>query len=329
MDNVKLIGCASHKELAGAIADRLNIPLAKTETKYFANGETRVCINESVRGFDLFIVGTGFAGGGHSLNDAVMELFFMLCTCKRSGSKSITLLLPHYFYARQDKKDNARAPISSRDVANLLTMAGVDRIVCLDLHNPAIQGFFDQPCDNLYGSIVLKPFLNELLFSKDPEYKNHYVAVAPDEGGFRRSNKYARLFGLPFVSMSKTRDYTKENVVEKSIINGDASVLSGRTAIVFDDMCDTAGTVISSAKVLRENGCRDVIVIVTHGLLSGPGLERIRDSPDISTFICSDSVPQTGRVEQCSKIKVFTIAPLYAEVVKRMATRQSISELFE
>lgn len=329
MDNTKLIACSSHRQLGADIATRLNIPLAKTETKYFANGETRVCINESVRGFDLFIISTGFASDGHSLNDAVMELFFMLCTCKRSGSKSITLLLPHYFYSRQDKKDSGRAPISSKDIANMLTMAGVDRIVCMDLHNSAIQGFFDQPCDNLYASIVLKPFLNDLLFSKDPEYKSHYVAIAPDEGGHRRSSKFARLFNLPFISMSKTRDYSKENVVEKSVINGDASILNGRTAIVFDDMTDTGGTILCSAKVLRENGSRDVIVVVTHGLLSGPGLERIRDSPDISLFVCSDSVPQGDRVDRCSKMRIFSIAPLYADVVTRMVNRQSISELFE
>lgn len=329
MNNVKLIGCASHKELSEAIASRLGIPQCKTETKYFANGETRVCINESVRGYDLFIVATGFARDGHSLNDAVMELFFMLCTCKRSGSKSITLLLPHYPYSRQDKKDSGRAPISSKDIANLLTMAGVDRIVCLDLHNPAIQGFFDQPCDNLYGSIALKPFLNDLIFSKDPEYGSHYVAISPDEGGYKRTCKYARVFGLPFVSMSKTRDYSKENVVEKSVINGDTSVLTGRTAIIFDDMTDTSGTILSAAKELKGNGAKDIIVVVTHGLLSGPGLERIRDSTDISLFVCSDSVPQGNRPTKCPKMHVFSIAPLYAEVVTRMANRQSISELFE
>jgi ribose-phosphate pyrophosphokinase len=329
MENARLIACNSHPGLAKAISETLKIPIVNKPTKYFANDETRVCLDGSVRGLDIFIVATGYSVAGKSVNDAVMELFFMIRTCKRSGANSVTVLLPHYPYARQDKKDNARAPISARDFADMLEMSGVDRIVCLDLHNSSIQGFFNKPCDNIYGSLALKPFLHEKLFATDPKYREHYVAIAPDEGGFKRTTKYAKLFGLPFLAMSKSRDYSKENVVEKSVLHGDRQLLVGKTAIIFDDMCDTGGTVVAAAKELKENGAKDVIVCVTHGLLSGPGLERIMNSPDVAKFICSDSVPQGDRAEKCSKMLIFSVAPIFADIVRRLINRQSLSELFE
>jgi ribose-phosphate pyrophosphokinase len=329
MENARLIACNSHRELAEKISKTLQIPIVNKPTKYFANDETRVCLESSVRGLDIFIVSTGYSVDGKSVNDHVMELFFMIRTCKRSGANSVTVLLPHYPYARQDKKDNPRAPISARDFADILELAGIDRIVCLDLHNACIQGFFNKPCDNIYGSLVLKPFLNENLFSHDPKYRDHYVAIAPDAGGYSRTVKYAKMFGLPFVAISKTRDYSKENVVEKSVINGDITLLKDRTAIIFDDMCDTAGTVVAAAQELKEKGAKDVIVCVTHGLLSGPGLERIQKSSEIVRFICSDSVPQGDRQSKCGKMLIFSIAPIFTEVVRRLITRKSLSELFE
>jgi ribose-phosphate pyrophosphokinase len=329
MENARLIACNSHPGLAKAISEALKIPIVNKPTKYFANDETRVCLDGSVRGLDIFIVATGFSQGGKSVNDAVMELFFMIRTCKRSGANSVTVLLPHYPYARQDKKDSARSAISARDFADMLEMSGLDRIVCLDLHNSSIQGFFNKPCDNIYGSLVLKPFLNENLFDVDPKYREHYVAISPDAGGYVRTTKYAKLFGLPFLAMSKIRDYSKENVVEKSVLHGDTQLLHGKTAIIFDDICDTAGTVVAAAKELRDNGAKDVIVCVTHGLLSGPGLERIKNAPEVSKFICSDSVPQGDRLNQCNKMLIFSIAPIFTEVVRRLISRQSLSELFE
>lgn len=282
----------------------------------------------SVRGLDIYIVATGVSRDGKSINDHVMELLFMIRTCKRSGANSVTVLLPHYPYARQDKKDNARAPISARDFADFLTTAGIDRIVCMDLHNACIQGFFNVPCDNIYGSLALKPFMFDNLF-KDPSYKEKYVSISPDEGGFKRTCKYARLFELPFMSMSKTRDYSKENFVEKTVLHGETQLLLGKTAIIFDDMADTCGTILSAAKTLKENGAKDVIVVVTHAILSGPGLDRINNSPEISKFICSDSIDQGDRPKKCEKMMVFSVAPLYTEIVKRLINRQSLSELFE
>ena len=305
MENARLIACNSHPELAKAISEALKIPIVNEPTKYFMNDETRVRLGGStagsVRGHDIYIVATGFSYAGKSVNDHVMELFFMIRTCKRSGAKSVTVLLPHYPYARQDKKDNARAPISARDFADMLELAGVDRLVCMDLHNACIQGFFSGPCDNIYGSLVLKPFLAEKLFAGDPDYKDHYIAIAPDEGGYKRTVKYAKIFGIPVLAMSKRRDYSKENCVEESVIQGDARLLVGRIPIIFDDMCDTAGTVVAAAKELKQAGAKDVIVCVTHGLLSGPGLDRIKNSLDVSKFICSDSVPQGDRVKQCNE----------------------------
>jgi len=181
----------------------------------------------------------------------------------------------------------------------------------------------------MYGSLVLKTFLHEHLFKNDPNYRDHYIAISPDEGGFKRTSKYAKLFGLLFVSMDKKRDYSKENVVEKTVLHGDSQQLAGKTAIIFDDIADTCGTILSAAKTLKENGAKDVIVIVTHGILSGPGLERISNSPDISKFICSDSIDQGDRPKKCSKMLVFSIAPLYTEIVRRLINHESLSELFE
>lgn len=214
MENARLIACNSNPELAKAISEKLKIPIVNKSTRYFSNDESRVTIDSTVRGLDIYIVATGVSRDGKSINDHVMELYFMVCTCKRSGANSITVLLPLYPYARQDKKDHPRAGIMAKDVADLLHNAGMNRIVCLDLHNGAIQGFFNEPCDNLYGSLILKPFLNEHFFKDDPQYREHYVAVSPDEGGVKRTSHYAKLFGLQFISMDKTRDYSKENVVE-------------------------------------------------------------------------------------------------------------------
>lgn len=330
-----IIACDSAIELGKEIALLTGYPLIKTETTYFANGETRVTIKESVRDRDLFLVATGFQRGGHSLNDAVAEMKFMMRTCRRSDSRSITLILPHYPYARQDKKDTPRAAISAADIAEEIVAAGANRIICVDLHNACIQGFTTLPFDNLYGSIVLKPFLLETIFGNDPDYAQKYVVVSPDEGGFKRATKYAAELGMDMIAMIKTRENAQRNVVSKCVIHGNPENLKGRTAIILDDMCDTAGTAVAAAKTLKEHGAKDVILCVTHGLLSGPGCQRIRDCNDISMLICSDSVPQGEHAvacqkidEQGSKLRVFSLAPLLADVVHRLCMGKSLSDLF-
>lgn len=324
MHKIRLIACSSAVKLATDISQQLALPLTKYESRKFANTETRIVLGESVRGKKVFIIGTGF----EPVNDAVMEIYLLACDCRDSGAKHITLVMPHYSYARCERKDAPRAPISARYVTDMYNIAGIRRIVAVDLHAGAIQGFANFPYDNLYGTIVLKPFLNKLLFENDPDYRKKYVAVAPDAGGYKRTSKYASTFDLPFISMEKERDHTKEGVVNKSVIHGNTDI-HGKVAIIFDDICDTGGTINAAAAELKERGATEVIVCVTHALLSGKGFDLIKDSPYISRFICSDSVPQADRQEKCKKMSVFTLAPLLAEVIKRTADNRSNSDLFE
>ncbi len=322
---MKINADVAHK-LSKKIHKSPNVFLADYECKKFANGETRVIPKTSVRQKDVFIVGTGVALPGMSVDDSVMEIYLLAKTCRRSGAKSVTLIVPNYPYARQDKKDGPRAAISARDVTDMFTIAQVDRIVSVDLHNPAIQGFTDKPFDNIYGSLAVIPFLEKELFAG--RSMKEFVAIAPDQGGFSRSSKYAELLKIPLVSMMKKRDYTSENKVLKSEINGDRRDLIGRTAIIFDDMCDTAGTVVAAAKELIEAGANDVVIVVTHGLFSGPAMERLNNSSDVTMVICSDTVPQVANTQVCKKLKVFSMASVLSDVILRVIRNESISPLF-
>jgi ribose-phosphate pyrophosphokinase len=327
--NVGLIACNSHRDLAMYISDRLGIKILNDPTTYFANTETRLNIRDSCRKKDIFIVGTGVATDDKSVNDSLMEILFMIMTCKRGGAKSVNILMPHYPYARQDKKDKPRAGISASDVATLITAAGANSIVCMDLHNPCIQGFFPFPCDNLLPKIILKKYLHQMLFDKDPKYRENYVVIAPDEGGLKRSSKFAEIFQLPLVTMAKQRNYAEMNSVAAISIQGGLEYVKGRTPLIFDDMCDTAGTVEAAIKVLSDHGAQPSLIVVTHGLLSGPGFKRIRENSQIKGLICSDSIPQNARALLCDKMLIFPIGELFSEVVARYVTGTSISELFE
>lgn len=323
---MKLIACESGLELATKIAKILDLPLASYQTRHFANTETNPDLLETVRGHDVFIIGTGYKGNDYQIDTTVMEMYLLACTCRDSGAKNITLVVPHFPYARQDRKSRAREPISARYVCDMFQMAGVSRIIAVELHSSAIQGFFRGPFDNLYASITVKPFLEKLLFSKDPEYKNRYVAVAPDAGGYNRTSKYAELFGLEFISIQKTRNPEVINKVT-SVIHGTVNI-KGKTAIIFDDICDTGGTITAAAEQLCLYGANDVIVVVTHGLFSKQCFDIINQSPHITKFICSDSVPQGDRTTRSSKMLVFSIAPLLAKVITRTLEGRSNSDLF-
>ena len=328
-DNLKLISGNSHPELATKIANNLGIQIIDADIQYFKNKEIRPIIRESVRGQNVIIIQTGSSDDDHSINDYIMETYLLICTCRRSDANSITLIMPNYPYARQDKKDNPRGSISSRDVADLFESAGIDRIVCLDLHSAQIQGFFKKPCDNLYAIYTLKRFLNELLFENNNNYREQFVIVSPDEGALKRAKEYAQIFNLPLMVMSKERDYSKKNVVENVILLGSKEILKGRTVIIIDDMCDTGGTIQTVVNELIIKGAKDAIIAVTHGILSDPAIERINNNPNIKMFITSNSLPQTKNVELCRKIKVFDISPLLTEVVRVLADGRSISDIFK
>jgi len=339
---------SSNRKLASEICSTLGVSLGHANIEYFANSEARPVISDSVREQNVFVIQTGakckVAGVDRSVNDMLMETLLLVDACKRSGCKHVTLLLPCYPYARQDKKDSARAAISARVVANMIKAIGagaVKRIVCVELHNPCIQGFFDISVDNLYTMDLIVDFLRSCVFPEalrewaieHPEesydFKKQYVVVAPDEGGFKRASVFADKLKLPFLGMSKTRDYSQKNYVSKSVILGDHSLLHGKTALILDDMIDTCGTCIKTVEALSAHGIKNVIVCATHGILSDPAIDRINACDLIKCVVVSDSLDQTDNATACSKLRVFSLAKLYAEVIKRLVERRSISEMFD
>lgn len=336
----------SNPKLAKDICERLGVPLGEAKMEYFANTEARPVVKTSVRCKHVFIVQTGSSvilddGRKLSVNDILMEMLLLTDACKRSGCRNVTLLMPCYAYARQDKKDSPRAAISARLVSNMImSTQAVKRLVCVELHNACIQGFFNISVDNLYTIDLVVDYLKKIIFPKEIEdwlkshpndsydFKKQFVVVAPDEGAFKRSSVFADKLKLPFLGMSKTRDYSQRNKVAKNTLLGDKELLQNRTALILDDMLDTGGTIIKTVQVLKDEGVNDVIVCVTHGILSNPAIERINNCNTIKYLVVSDSLDQSKNYQQCPKLRVFTLADLYAEVVKRLVYRESISDIF-
>jgi ribose-phosphate pyrophosphokinase len=325
----RIISGNSHMELARNVARIMKTSLIDAEIQYFKNGEIRPIIRES----DIIIIQSGCGnivdGKEKSLNDTIMEVIILSKTLKSAGSGIITLVMPNYPYARQDKKDNPRGCISARYVADILQNAGVDRIVCMDLHSSQIQGFFQIPCDNLYAVNLIRDYLWKNVFSKEEDYTQKYVVVAPDEGALKRAKDYSLRFGLKVVAVSKERDDSKKNEVKSAHLIGDPNLIQGRTAIIVDDMCDTFGTIQTVSKILTNAGAKDIIVAVTHGILSDPAMERLNATDEVKMMLVSDSIPQEKKAAQSDKLKVFSIAPLISEVISRISNNQSVSEIFK
>lgn len=233
--------------------------------------------------------------------------------------------LLYFKEGRQDKKDNSRAAISSKAVIDCFKVNGMSRMVCLDLHAAAIQGFFDGPADNLYATKMIVQHLKENVFEEGKEY----IVAAPDLGAAKRATYLAETLGLPLIQMNKSRDPKKKNTVDEIVITGDVNEIQGKYVLLPDDMCDTAGTVVKAAERLHQAGAEGVIVVVTHGILSSPATERLNSCKYITRFICSDSIPLDKKMEECSKITTFSIAPLLADVIDCLLHRKSISRLFE
>jgi len=295
--------------LAGEIARRLKIKLGESEIKRFSDGESFVRIHESIRGEDVFVVQPTCS----PTNDNVMELLVIIDALKRASAERITAVIPYYGYARQDKKAHAREPISAKLVANLLETAGADRVLCLDLHSAAIQGFFDIPADNLSAiDLLAEPF-------KQMGLRNA-IAVSPDAGGAKRAKNFAEILGVELAIVNKFRP--KENVAESTGVLGN---VKGKDCVMVDDMIDTAGSLCSAAKVLKEAGARKVYACATHGVFSGEAFARLAKS-EIEEVIVTDSIPLKPGAP--SNITVTSVAPLLADAVERIHTGKSISELF-
>jgi len=311
--NVRLFGCEAHIELAESMAARLGLKLEATNVKKFANSETNIEIGCSVRGDDVFILGSGSG----DVNDNLMELLIMVNACKYASASRVTAILPNYPYARQDKKDRSRAPISAKLVANMLTVAGCDHIITMDLHASQIQGFFDVPVDNLFAEPVMADHIQRAV----PDWQNS-VIVSPDAGGAKRVTSLADRLNVDFALIHKERK--RANEVASMVLVGN---VEGMTAILVDDMADTCGTLIMAAEKLFEAGAKAVYAGITHAILSGPAIQRINDS-NLTGLIVTNSCPHEDVKTLCPKIQTINIGPLLAEAVRRTHNGESISYLF-
>lgn len=309
---IKIIAGNSNMELAQKIADYIGVKVADCQVTTFSDGEISVNINETVRGCDVFVV----QSTNNPVNDNLMELLIMIDALRRASAGRITAVIPYYGYARQDRKAKARDPITAKLVANLITAAGADRVLTMDLHAAQIQGYFDIPLDHLLGGSLLADYFNE----KNIE---DLVVVSPDLGSVTRSRKFAnQLEGeVPLAIIDKRRP--KANVCEVMNLIGD---VKGKNVIMLDDMIDTAGTITNAANALKEFGAKNIYACCTHAVLSGPAIERIENSA-ISELIVLDTI-RLPKEKELDKIKVLTVAEMFGEAIKKIFSNESVSVLF-
>ena len=312
MENTKIFSGTANKPLAEAVCEYLNVTPGKLETRRFSDGEMFAVIDESVRKKDTFVIQPTCP----PVNENLMELLIIIDALKRASAGSISAVIPYYGYARQDRKVLPRAPITSKLIADVLVIAGIDRVVTVDLHAGQIQGFFSVPVDHLYGAPVMNEYLKEKYENED------LVIVSPDAGGMERARKYANYLGAELAMADKRR--TAPNVAEISYVIGD---VKDKTAIIVDDIVDTAGTATLAAKILMSEGAKSVSLCCTHGVLSGPAIERINNS-DFDEVIITDSIPQAENAKACDKIRVLSLANMLGESIKRISSGESISSLF-
>ena len=308
--NLKVFSLNSNKELAEQIAKHIGVGLGKFSVDRFSDGEVQINIEESIRGCDVFIIqSTSFP-----VNEHIMELLIMIDALKRASAKTINIVIPYYGYARQDRKARSREPITSKLVANLLETAGATRVITLDLHAPQIQGFFDIPIDHLMGVPILSDYF-ETKGLKD------IVIVSPDHGGVTRARKMADRLKAPIAIIDKRRP--RPNVSEVMNIIGN---IEGKTAILIDDIIDTAGTITLAANALVENGASEVYACCTHPVLSGPAIERIQNS-NIKELVVTNSIvlPEEKKID---KVHELSVAPLIGEAIIRVYEEESVSVLF-
>lgn len=311
--NIKIFSGNAHRKLAKDIAARLQLPLGNSEVKTFSDGEIAVNINETVRGSDVFVV----QSTSNPVNDHLMELLIMIDAFKRASAARITAVIPYFGYARQDRKSKARDPISAKLVADLITAAGADRVLTIDLHAPQIQGFFNIPVDHLLGVPILANYYK----GKFKDIMENVVVVSPDHGSVSRSRNFAQRLKVPFAIIDKRRP--RANVAEVMSIIGD---IKDKYCLMVDDMIDTAGTITVGAQALMDKGAKEVYAACTHGVLSGPAIERIEQSPILELALL-DTVP-LHKKKHIEKIKLLPVAPIFAEAITRIYEDISVSTLF-
>ena len=308
--NLKIFSLNSNPELAKEIADRIGVDVGKSSVKRFSDGEVQINIEESIRGCDCYVIQSTSA----PVNEHIMELLIMVDALKRASAKTVNIVIPYYGYARQDRKAKPREPITAKLFANLLETAGATRVIALDLHAPQIQGFFDIPIDNLMAVPILTNYFEQ-------KNLNDIVVVSPDHGGVTRARKMADRLKAPIAIIDKRRP--KPNVAEVMNIIGN---IEGKTAILIDDIIDTAGTITLAANALVENGASEVYACCTHPVLSGPAVERITNSK-IKELVVTNSIHLTDD-KKVEKIIPLSVGPLLAEAIIRVHEEESVSYLF-
>jgi len=313
---LKVFSGSAHRELAGEIASVLGVSLGQARLKRFPDTEVSFQIDENIRGTDIFVVQPTCANGVASVDQHIMEMLIMIDAFKRSSAARITAVVPYFGYARQDRKDKPRVPISAKLVANILSAAGTNRVLTMDLHKAQIQGFFDIPVDHLFAAPVIIDYLARM------DYPN-LTMVAPDAGGAERARAYAKRLNAELAVIDKRRS-GEEGRPEVMNVIGD---VSGRTCIIQDDIIDTAGTITKAAEALKRTGAERIIACAVHGVLSGPAIERIEKSP-IDRLIITNTIPLTENKARCEKVKVLTVARLLGQAIKSIHEETSVSSLF-
>ncbi len=311
LEKIRVFSGNANLPLAQKICENLGVPLGKANVTTFSDGETRVEINENVRGMDVFIV----QSTSSPVNVSCMELLIMIDAMKRASADRITAVVPYYGYARQDRKVAPRAPISAKLVADLITTAGASRVLAMDLHAGQIQGFFNIPVDNLFATPVLLEYMRR-------NYHDDTVIVSPDTGGVERARAFGTRLGANLAIIDKRREGPNEAQVMNII-----GKVRGKKVILLDDMIDTAGTVVQAALALEREGATEVSVCCTHPVLSGPAIERIEKS-NIKEVIVTDTIALNGKAQACGRIKVLSVAGLLSEAVRRIYYNDSVSSLF-
>ena len=311
LGGIKVFTGNANRDLVKNICQELGITMGTCDVTHFSDGEINVNIGETVRGCDVFII----QPTNTPVNDNLMELLILIDAVKRASAGRVNAVIPYYGYARQDRKTKAREPITAKLVANLLTTAGADRVVGMDLHAGQIQGYFDIPVDHLSAVPILAEYFREIV-------DEDTVIVSPDLGGVTRARQFANILDLPIAIIEKRRP--KANVSEVMNVIGD---IEGKNVILVDDIIDTAGTIVKAASVLKSFGAKKVYGCATHGVLSGPALDRIHNS-ELEKFVITDTIPlsEMARIE---KIEVVSVAPILAEAIKRINRNESVSIIFD
>ncbi|OAP58285.1 hypothetical protein AYL99_07375 [Fonsecaea erecta] len=313
---LKILAGSSHPELAQLISQKITRPIGALHTRRFANGETLVTVVDSVRDQDVFILQTA----ADPVNDLLMELLITVNACKIASARQITVVLPCFPYARQDKKDRSRAPITAKLVANMLQTAGCNHVITMDLHASQIQGFFDIPVDNvrcLYSETVMRDYIQQ-----------HYdisnvVIVSPDAGGAKRAAYIADKLKVDFALIHKERQVANE--VSRMILVG---TVTGKTAIIVDDIADTCGTIALAARILAEHGAEKCVALVVHAFLSGRAVDVVESTPALDEMVVANTVPLSPRARDCAKIRTMDVSALLGEAIRRTHYGESISQLF-